>query len=344
MSMPPQGRTGSGLSATDLLCWLCCPQCKGNIKLRAEAYFCAHCARSFPIVMGIPDLRVYPDPYVTFEEDHFKGRQVHEQVKKLSFPELLQFYWENVSKPPTPVELRNRFIRHVLTDEERVRRFPVAGVHGAACVDVGCGAGAMQDVANGQFNVVFSADIAFRWLVLARKRLEEAGLPANVICCCADYLPFRGESFDLVTGISLLEHTANAETVVAECGRVVKRQGIVFLLTTNRFSLAPEPHVRIWGLGFLPRKWMPAVVKWRRGLAYDKHRLLSLFELRRFLRSARLERMQFSLPAITPADLEHRSGLERAGAGLFDWMGRISVLRWLLLAVAPILQVVARRD
>jgi len=128
MTTLPQTR--SSLSLQELLRWLCCPLCKGDLELGQELLFCAHCQRGYPIVLGIPDLRVYPDPYVTFEEDHFKGRQVQEQEAKLSFPELLQFYWENVSKPPTPVELRNRFIRHVLTDEERVRRFPVAGVRG----------------------------------------------------------------------------------------------------------------------------------------------------------------------------------------------------------------------
>ena len=111
MTTLPQTR--SSLSLQELLRWLCCPLCKGDLELGQELLFCAHCQRGYPIVLGIPDLRVYPDPYVTFEEDHFKGRQVQEQEAKLSFPELLQFYWENVSKPPTPVELRNRFIRHL---------------------------------------------------------------------------------------------------------------------------------------------------------------------------------------------------------------------------------------
>ena len=164
----------------------------------------------------------------------------------------------------------------------------------------------MQKVANERFDIVFGTDMALRSLIVARKRLGEAGLPANVVCCCADYLPFRDKSFDLVTNISILEHTPVAKGLVAECSRVLNEQGAVFVLTTNRFSLGPEPHVRIWFLGFHPRKWMPAVVKWLRDRPYDKHNLLWLFEVRQFSHSAGLWQIRLFLPEITPEDLENR--------------------------------------
>src|SRR5207253_3900557 len=144
--------------------------------------------------------------------------------------------------------------------------------------------------------------------------LQEAGLAVNLVCCCADYLPFSRGRFDTVTAVSLLEHAGDAPAILNECARVTKNGGRTFILTTNRFSIAPEPHVRVWGVGFLPRRWMPAYVKWRSGLAYEKKRLLSCFEIRRFFRKAGLPKLRFSLPAVTAADWQHLGTLERMGA------------------------------
>lgn len=339
-----QSTPARSLSMAELQRWLCCPRCKGDIELRKEGFFCVRCQQSYPILLNIPDFRVYADRYEPVEEDYLLAGRLNEQAGKLDFAGLVNFYWEHISRPPTPLYLRKRFIRHQLTDEERVRRFPIGQIRGRAFLDVGCGPGAMQKFAKERFDIVFGTDIAFRSLIVARKRLEEAGLPANVVCSCGDYLPFHDKSFDLVTNISVLEHTFVAKGILAECGRVVSEEGAVFVLTTNRFSLGPEPHVRVWGLGFLPRKWMPTAVKWLRNRPYDKHNLPSLFEVRRFLRSAGLRRIRYFLPEITPADLEHRGRLERGGARLFRLLTRIPVIRQMLLAVAPIVQVIARRE
>jgi ubiquinone/menaquinone biosynthesis C-methylase UbiE len=317
--------------------------CKRDLTPRPDAYGCESCRRTYPVVLGIPDLRVYPDPHLSFAEDHHKGRQVEEQASRLRFAELLEFYWEHVSTPPTPIDLRRRFIRHVVDDDERAARLPLGTAGGHSCLDVGCGASALPKVLGGRFATVFATDIAFRWLVLARKRLDEAGVGGQLVCCCADRLPFRDRTFDLLTAVSLLEHTANAQAVVDDCARVTRECGRIFLLCTNRFSLAPEPHVRIWGLGFLPRGWMPSVVRWRRGLSYDKFHLLSLRQVRRALHDAGFSNPRFHLPEIRPPDLEGRGALERGGARLFQSLGNIAAIRPLLLRLAPIIQVSAER-
>jgi len=294
------------------------------------------------VVLGIPDLRVYSDPYITIEQDHRKGELVQEQAERMNFAELLRFYWENISLPPTPVDLREGFIRHVLSDQARVESFANQLGSGNACLDIGCGAGSLIGAARRSFGVVIGCDVAFRWLVLARKRLQEAGETANLVCCCADYLPFPAESFDLVTAISLLEHVQDAQAVIGECSRVQHAGGRLFVWTTNRFSLAPEPHVHIWGVGFLPRRWMPAYVKWRRGLPYRQY-LLSRFELRRKLKRARYDSFAFSLPSVTEEDLKGRSWMEKRGARVFRFFSNAPLFRWLLTAISPALLVQAKR-
>jgi ubiquinone/menaquinone biosynthesis C-methylase UbiE len=317
--------------------------CKQELVSESDIYRCTRCRRTYPIVLGIPDLRVYSDPYITIEQDHEKGGIVQAQAERMSFADLLRFYWENVSLPPTPVDLREGFIRHVLSDQARVESFAHQLDSGNACLDVGCGAGSLIGAAGRSFGVVIGCDVAFRWLVLARKRLQETGATANLVCCCADYLPFPPESFDLVTAISLLEHVRDAQAVIGECSRVQRKDGRVFVWTTNRFSLAPEPHVHIWGVGFLPRRWMAAYVKWRRGLPYDKQYLLSCFELRRMLKRSRYDSFAFSLPSVTEEDLKSRSWMEKLGACVFRFFSNVPLFRWLLTAISPALLVLAKR-
>ena len=330
-------------ASADRLAWLCCPICKRDLAGDADRYRCEACARDYPIVVGIADLRVYPDPHLSIAEDHEKGRHIEERAAEMSFAELLRFYWDRLAKAPPPAPLRQRFIRHVLDDEERARRLPIGDATSRACLDVGCGAGALPAVLAERFGEVVAADIGFRWLVLARKRLREANAAAMLVCCCSDYLPFRDRSFDLVTAISLLEHTRDARATIADCARVCDDSARLFVVSTNRFSLAPEPHVRIWGLGFLPRRWMPRIVWWRRRLSYDKLHLLSLAEVRRLLDESGFSSLVFSLPEIREADLEGRSVTERFGARIFRALAGIAVVRSLLLRVAPLVQVLAAR-
>lgn len=308
---------------------------------RQEELFCSRCQRAYPVVLGIPDLRVYEDPLIPLQDDYRKGERLQLEAERLSFGELVRFYWSLPTYPPTPPDLKQRFIRHVLSDEKRIEGYVDKIGRGRVFLEVGCGTAALVKAAQARFELAIGCDVAFRWLVVARKRFLEAGLPSNLVCCCADYLPFSDDLFDCVAAVSVLEHVPNAKALVEESGRVLKSPGRMFVLTTNRFSLAPEPHVRVWGVGFLPRRWMPAYVKWRRGMAYEKKHLLSCFELRKIFREAKFGPISFSLPVITAADLDNLRRMERLCARLYRWLSKISLLRWFLLFCSPVIQVAA---
>jgi ubiquinone/menaquinone biosynthesis C-methylase UbiE/uncharacterized protein YbaR (Trm112 family) len=327
----------------DLLALVRCPVCKGVLTARDQELSCPACRKRYPVVLGIPDLRIYEDPLISLEDDYRKGEKLQAQSEKLSFAELVRYYWSLPTYPPTPLELRERFIQHVLTDEVRVESYKEKLGRGKRFLEVGCGTAALIKAAQDRFEMTVGCDVAFRWLIVARKRLLEAQLPAHLICCCADHLPFPDGVFTSVASVSLLEHVSDAGAVLEEFGRVTQPTGQVFMWTANRYSLAPEPHVRVWGVGFLPRKWMPAYVKWRRGLAYEKKHLLSCFEIRRLLRRARLGRIDFSLPAITTADWESLWGFERLGARLFNLAAGIKFIRRALVVVSPVILAVGQR-
>src|SRR6266481_2937271 len=132
--------------------WLRCPLCKQELERREQDFFCFPCGRTYPVVLGIPDLRVYSDPYITVEQDYEKGRIVQAQAEHMSFAQLLRFYWENVSLPPTPVDLREGFMRHLLSDGARVETFQQQLGEGKTCLDVGCGAGSLVGLTQQKFD------------------------------------------------------------------------------------------------------------------------------------------------------------------------------------------------
>src|SRR5439155_14293700 len=121
----------------------------------------------------------------------------------------------------------------------------------------------------------------------ARKRLDENGhAGVRLVCGCAERLPFGGESFGGVIGGDVIEHVGDQAVTLAELHRVLEPGGRLFLATPNRFSLAPEPHVQVWGVGFLPRRWMAAYVRRVRGLDFRAVRTLRHGEWTRLLRDS----------------------------------------------------------
>jgi 2-polyprenyl-3-methyl-5-hydroxy-6-metoxy-1,4-benzoquinol methylase len=96
--------------------------------------------------------------------------------------------------------------------------------------------------------------------------------------------------------VDTIEHAANQQAVLSEAARVLKQGGVCFLSTANRFSLGPEPCVRVWGVGFLPRALASRYVAIVKGRPYRHIRLLSASELRRGLSGA-----EFQSWTISPA-------------------------------------------
>jgi uncharacterized protein YbaR (Trm112 family) len=115
-----------------LLRLLRCPLCKGRLDTVDDALYCRPCDRAYPIVLGLPDLRVYEDPLIPLKDDCRKGEKVQAQAEKLDFAGLVRYYWSLPTYPYTPPELCERFIRHVLTDEVRIEAYREQIGHGEA--------------------------------------------------------------------------------------------------------------------------------------------------------------------------------------------------------------------
>jgi len=260
-----------------------------------------------------------------------------------SFRELLTRYY--ALSPESPPKLNVHYISAMESSGARgaalLRKlrddFP--DVARRRFLDLGCGTAGVAVAASSQFMEVAAVDAALRWLLVARQRLNESSPPAAgvaLICANAEALPFRASSFDAVIADSVLEHVRDSARMRDETIRVLTGGGAFVFTTNNRFSILPEPHVRILGFGLLPRRWMEKFALVLRKTPY-KTRLHSRRELRRlFGEVGRVE-----LPVYGPGELGARNERVRR---IWEMMRRIPPIRWLIGPVVPQYFISGRRS
>lgn len=324
-------------------CSFVCPRCRGELRESPEAFACLPCSATYPIVVGIPDFRVDPDPWISLDDDRTKARRLEALIRDLDFADSVRAYWEIT--PETPVHLAARFIRHMIESRERSSEWldrvaSDAPVGDAVWLDLGCGTGDLAAAATQRGKRVIGADIALRWLVIARKR-PELGPASHLVCCGAEHLPFSNDVFSRVMGLGLLEHVRDNRCVLREAHRVLVSGGKFLGRTVNRYTLLREPHVGIWGVGFVPRRWSDRYVRWRGGGRYLHHRPVSAAEARRGLHSAGFR--AWTVRAAATLDTERwRLGRFAARAVRpYEWARRTPVVSRLLAGIAPLLDVEA---
>jgi len=318
---------------------LCCPRCRQALEEIAEGLRCPGCSRVYPAVLGIPDLRIAPDPWIGIEADRAKGQQLERETADLDFEAMVGAYW--AMTPETPAKQALRFISHVKTAEARSAEWlatlqpPIKP--GERWLDLGCGTADIAAAAGAGVETV-SLDVAFRWLVVARRRLKERRVPSQLICGNAEALPFPDRSFDRVLMLGTLEHCPELEPVLSEAGRVLRAGGLLHLRSANRFSALPEPHVGLFGVGWLPRAWADPYVRWRTGGRYQQHWLRGAMELRRALRRADFRGVRVEAAALLKAESDRLPALLRRAGPTYAWLRRTPGFRWVCRRVAPLLE------
>jgi len=265
---------------------LICPHCHADLKVLKDTFHCTTCPKEYTSIGGIPDLRVFPDPILGLEEDYRRTDSIIKTLYQNDFKSLLEYYWS--MSDITPEYLIGRFIRSVMIGEQRAQRVlnnimetnHIKFGTESKLLEIGSGSGNFLSIAIKNNIPAVGIDIAMRWLHLSRRRFMDSGLIVpKMVCCCAEYLPFPPEKFDLIVINSTIEFIGNQRKVIAECSRCLKENGILCINTVNRYSIAPNPYVYLWLVGFLPRSLQAKYVKWRRNSIFNI-RLLSYHEIK----------------------------------------------------------------
>ena len=318
-----------------------CPRCHGPVQQAADAYACPACQASYPIVLGIPDFRLFPDPWIGFEDDREKARRLATMTAGLPFEDAVRTYWDIT--PGTPRPQAERFTAHVLSAESRAGDWldwlerTEGASSGGPWLDLGCGTADLLAAGAQRGITMVGVDIALRWLVVAARRPALAGSTGHLVCANGEHLPFAPGSFARVLSLGTLEHCRDAERLVAESKRVLRPGGLMRVKTVNRYTLLREPHVGVWGVGLMPRRWADRYVRWRSGQRYLHHRPLSSRELARGLRRAGFSGVSVAASALLASDRARLGAAASWAAPMYERMRQSPGVRTMMRWVAPLL-------
>ncbi len=318
-----------------------CPLCRGVLDVLENGYHCAACQKDYLLHDGIPDFRVFPDPFLNFQEDFERTEIVLAGLEKYDLEKLLTYYWS--FSDITPEDLRPKFVRSAMLGEQKAQ--PILNLikennyegdlSSKKVLEIGSGTGNFLTIAAPQFKQVVGIDIGMRWLHVSRRRFMDKGVPVPpLVCCCAEYLPFADDSFDFATAISTFEFIADQPKALAELDRTLNKNGEVYLNSVNRFSVARDPYAYLWGIGFLPRSVQAKYVFWRRGASYENVRTLSYGEFQK-MSHVRFPENRFTLPDVAPEIMEQFSSFTRFQVQTYRIIKKLPVFSQLLKRFGP---------
>jgi SAM-dependent methyltransferase len=319
-----------------------CPACKGKLHERNVAYECPVCECSYPVIYGIPDFRLNSDAYLSLEDERAKACRLAGRAAESSFDELVDFYYSITDDVPAALaEVYRRFINNGPQHLAGLAR-DIDQHDDGPLLDAGCGSGSLLLALAASRRPVVGLDIALRWLVICKKRLQEAGLDRRLVCADLLQPPFRERSFAVIAGIDLVEHTRDLDRTAHSLAALVRPGGRVWLTVPNRYTLGPHPSTRLWAIGYLPKHWAGRVSRALRGVDSLRHiQLLTPWQVTAALKRAGLEICTVR-PKRISGDMQWQPPLfERVLIGLYRLLCRWSLSRKLLVRIGPVAEVMA---
>lgn len=123
---------------------------------------------------------------------------------------------------------------------------------GLRILDIGCGGGLLSEPMARLGADVVGADAAERNIPVAQVHAEEQGLKIDYRHTSAEALVEKGEQFDAIMNMEVVEHVADPLTFLTACQQLLKPGGVMTCSTLNRnpksyvFAIIGAEHVMRW--------------------------------------------------------------------------------------------------
>jgi SAM-dependent methyltransferase len=301
----------------------------------------------YPVFGGIPDFRVERTHWLDLEQDRRKAARLLTMVGTVAIRELVaEVFRQRSHWSAADIERRTRGI---MEGPPRLARELETWLRAATTghppfMDLGCGAGPLLAAAARMGRPAVGIDVSLEWLVVARELVRDAGGTPVVAAALGEALPFADGSLGGVVSLDVIEHVDDQQGYLREIGRVLVAGGVAALATPNRYSLSAEPHVSVWGVGWLPRSWQEPYVRWRSGKSYAYVRLLSLVELRSLIRNSAGLEPRVLLGEVPREEIARFSTLKAWLARAYNRLLRIRPARAALICVCPFFRILATKE
>jgi len=260
---------------------------------------CPGCGRVLRVVQGILDLREAPPPSCWNDARTVSEANLVEELDaghRAATTEMLVDLYVHSHRLPAELAQSSREYTLRAVERERwntqymgfcMRRYAGRDLAGGFAMEAGCGSGGSLPHLAARFEHVVGIDVDMASLLIAAKRVEELGLEHKVtlIAAMLEQPVMPAEFFDFIKCTDVIEHVQDPTVAAANLSKSLAHGGAMFVLTPNKYCFwLPEPHVRLWGVQFLPAALADWYVKRRIGIPYGNvARLLSYRSFRRLL-------------------------------------------------------------
>lgn len=174
------------------------------------------------------------------------------------FERIAETWWD----PKGPMKVLHKFnpVRLAYIRDEACRRFgrdprSARSLDGLSVLDVGCGGGVLSEPLARLGARVTGLDPAPTNISVARLHAERAGLTIDYRNETVESVVEKGETFDIVLAMEVVEHVADVQAFVNACAKAVEPGGCLAMATINRtaksfaFAIVGAEYV----LGWLPK-------------------------------------------------------------------------------------------
>ncbi len=261
-----------------------CPQCAGELDASETELRCKDCAATYPVIAEIPDFRLGEAAWIDFADDRERALILEEIVDRDGLEAALVNVFRNSRKfSVEKSRFRSRQVFAGISKCEHHLDGWLSNLRREPVLEIGSGPGQLLAAAAARGMTIAGLDVSLEWLAFSKHWIRQLGAEPVLACGLAENLPIKTGSLQSVISMDVIEHVGDQHRYMTEIGRVLQPGGRFALVTPNRFSLSPEPHVGVWGVGYLPVKLQAPWVKLVSGQDYDYTRLLSKGEARRLV-------------------------------------------------------------
>ncbi|WP_026280213.1 MULTISPECIES: bifunctional 2-polyprenyl-6-hydroxyphenol methylase/3-demethylubiquinol 3-O-methyltransferase UbiG [unclassified Thioalkalivibrio] len=153
--------------------------------------------------------------------------------------------------------IRDQLCRSLERNAEAER--PLAGLR---MLDIGCGGGLLSEAMARLGADVLGVDVVDRNIAAARLHAAEQGLDIGYEVNTAEALAARGETFDVILNMEVVEHVADLPAFMGSVNRMLRPGGHTFVATINRNPVSFV--VAIVGAEYLFRILPRGTHQWKR--------------------------------------------------------------------------------
>lgn len=217
------------MNKVKILRYVVCPCCRSSLRFSRRKLYCRNCNKFFEFTPeGIPSLLGHID-----------------RDTQLSLDKWDNIFGSSFFKKESEKEYREFFLAD--TKRQILEAAPKSKIKDRVFLEMGCGQGFLGEAMAKEGWFFLGVDFSLNALKLLKKRLDKREIYNYLLVQGnVESMPIKNGSIDLLFGGGVIEHFENAQTVINNVYRVLKRDGVA-VNALPFFNLGNLVYRSLWG-------------------------------------------------------------------------------------------------